>query len=429
VAVRLDIGAGKARVVGWIAWDMQDGHRAEDLSDWPDGSVDEIRASHVLEHIPHVQTAAVLAEWFRAMRPGGTVKIAVPDLDYLTSQYDGEITPLWEGWLLGMKPESFDAHRAVFNDSKLGQLLEAAGFEDVRAWRSDRNDCTILPCSLNIQCSKPTGEPRVDPAPPATTAEALQAAVDRFPYWYHAIELPYGVTTPGMLPIDVGHYRIPDRLDGLTVLDCGTWDGFWAFEAVKRGAKRVLAIDNWSDSLGRDKQHPRFRTFDFARQALGISPAVCDRVRMDVYDADQLPMFDIVFAFGLLYHMRHPLLAIERLRTVCRQTMYVETAILDHYSPYRGGFGHGYPGGQHVMEFYHEDQYGGNPTNWWVPTLRCLVQMLVAGGFEAASAWPLTEDVPKQLSMCRGYAAAYTSTPDELKAWARDHQESTDAQA
>src|ERR1700722_811980 len=63
--------------------------------------------------------------------------------------------------------------------------------------------------------------------------------------WYHVIELGQGTVTPGwfdMRPF-VGHYGLPDRLDGLRVLDVGSWDGFWAFEMERRGAAEVVALD------------------------------------------------------------------------------------------------------------------------------------------------------------------------------------------
>lgn len=126
---------------------------------------------------------------------------------------------------------------------------------------------------------------------------------------------------------------------------------------------------------------------------------------MNVYDvAEQdLGRFDIVFFFGTIYHLRHPLLALDRLSAVCDGDIFVESAILDDYSPYRGGLSHGYSGGQMVMEFYPGNQYGNNHTNWWVPTLHCLGHMLAAAGFHDCRGWKLAEN-PTALSYCRGFA-------------------------
>ena len=108
--------------------------------------------------------------------------------------------------------------------------------------------------------------------------------------------------------------------------------------------------------------------------------------------------------FGTLYHLRYPMLALDRLSAVCDSRILVESAILDDFSPYRGGLGKGYADGQMVMEFYPGKQYGENASNWWVPTLDCLLNMVAAAGFsQDASAWKLVES-PQGLPHCRGFA-------------------------
>ena len=113
--------------------------------------------------------------------------------------------------------------------------------------------------------------------------------------------------------------------------------------------------------------------------------------------------FDVVFCFGLLYHLRYPLMALDGLSAICDGEIFIESAILDDYSPYRGGLGKGYPGGHIVAEFYPGAQYGGNQTNWWAPTLHCLGALVQAAGFPAVQAWKLTDE-PKDVSHCRGFA-------------------------
>jgi tRNA (mo5U34)-methyltransferase len=234
----------------------------------------------------------------------------------------------------------------------------------------------------------------------------IAARIREFPFWYHKIELPGGLTTPGWAPLDAQAYRVPERLDGQRVLDVGAWDGYWTFEALRRGAKEAVAVDDFSDYLGSLTQADRkaWETFDLCREALGHGPAQCRRVEMDVYqvDEDKLGRFDTVFCFGLLYHLRHPLLALDRLSAVCDGEIFIESAILDDFSPYRGGLGKGYDGGQMVMEFYPGSQYGNNATNWWSPTLACLARMVYAAGFQEVRAWKLQER-PDHLSHCRGF--------------------------
>lgn len=238
-------------------------------------------------------------------------------------------------------------------------------------------------------------------------SDALADRVSARPYWYHKIPLPGGIVTPGWAPLSAESYRIPADLTGKRVLDVGAWDGYWTFEALRRGASEVLAIDDFSDFLGslRTDDRTGWENFDLCRDALGYSRAVCDRKEMSVYDVspEKIGMFDVVFFFGTLYHLRHPLLALDKLSSVCKNEIYVESAILDDYSPYRGGIGKGYPNNQMVMEFYPDDQYGNNTTNWWAPTLFCLAHMVRAAGFPESQGWKLTVTPPQELPHCRGF--------------------------
>ena len=189
-----------------------------------------------------------------------------------------------------------------------------------------------------------------------TLTETPQAPL-RTLAWYHRIVLPDGTVTPGWAPIDPAAYPLPENLDGLRVLDVGAWDGYWTFECVQRGASAVVAIDDMSDpiefvSKGRKECARSWETFDLCRNAFGYSADECERVTMSVYDVtpERLGMFDVVLMYGVVYHCRHPLLALERCASVCTQDIRLESAVLDDYSPYQGGAGFGYSGTQMVME-------------------------------------------------------------------------------
>ena len=84
------------------------------------------------------------------------------------------------------------------------------------------------------------------------------------------------------------------------------------------------------------------------------------------------------------------------------EEVFLESAILDDHSAYKGGIGNGYPE-EMVMEFYPKDEYGNNQSNWWAPTLKCLGAMLGSSGFKAVETWKLI-DAPDQISVCRGFA-------------------------
>jgi len=253
--------------------------------------------------------------------------------------------------------------------------------------------------------------------------KTLTQRVADIPYWYHKIELPDGIVTPGWAPIDAAKYGIPDDLTGKRVLDIGAWDGHWTWEALKRGAKEVVAIDDFSDNLGSltPEQRPKWETFDLCREAFGFVRCDVDpkdnqplmywhndknqwvrRIEMSVYDIEQLGRFDVVFFFGTLYHLKHPLKALEIISEICDGEIYIESAICDNFSPYRGGLDKGYPNNDMVTEFYPTDQYGSNKNNWWVPTLQCLGNMVESVGFKGLKAWYLTRK-PQGVAECRGF--------------------------
>jgi tRNA (mo5U34)-methyltransferase len=226
-------------------------------------------------------------------------------------------------------------------------------------------------------------------------------------WWYHRIDIGNGITTPGWMPHMPEAYRLPD-LSGKRVLDVGAWDGYWSFEALKMGASQVVAIENWSDwpqlanILKIDKPFKEWQNFDLCREALGYSEEQCQRHTMSLYDVkpDTFGMFDVIFLFGTLYHMRHPLLALDIVSAVCKSIICIETAICDNYSPYRE---FGYPDKNNVvMEFFPNDEFDGVQTNWWSPTLPCLGRMVEAAGFKDVDVWKFEK--PESKLFARGFA-------------------------
>ncbi len=109
---------------------------------------------------------------------------------------------------------------------------------------------------------------------------------------------------------------IPQDLRGKTILDIGAWDGYFSFEFERRGAKRVLAIDAWN---GRGLEcfllgHEHFNS-------------KVEYLKLDAHDIDRdkLGAFDFVFCAGLLYHLRHPMLVLQKIRSVCTERLILET--------------------------------------------------------------------------------------------------------
>ena len=152
--VRLDLGAGEVSPPGYLPLGRAHGTEIYPLP-YDDASVDEIRASHVLEHFPHTALAEVVAEWVRVLKPGGVLRVAVPDFAKVATGYlEGAAQPT-EGWVMGGQTDDDDFHRSIFDESRLKRLLSDAGLVLLRPWMSGIDDCAGLPISLNLEGSKP----------------------------------------------------------------------------------------------------------------------------------------------------------------------------------------------------------------------------------------------------------------------------------
>lgn len=200
--------------------------------------------------------------------------------------------------------------------------------------------------------------------------------------WFHCIPLPDGSVTPGQ-DVDsaakIAFNRIPEDLTGKTVLDIGAWDGLFSFEAERRGAARVLATDSfaWTGEGWGDK-----RSFQLARELLESRVEDKDLDIMDLSPEAVGGEWDVVFCLGVLYHLRHPLLALEKVASVTREMAIVSTSVdmLSHSRP--------------AAAFYPTTELNGDWTNWWGPNPACVEAMLLDVGFTRVEmvslqmAWP-----------------------------------------
>lgn len=152
--MRLNLGAGDTNIEGFTALDQQQGHEIFPLP-YPDQSVEEIRASHVLEHFPHQQVPSIVKDWTRALKPGGKLRIAVPNFAWIVEQYvNGGQVPV-QGYVMGGQVNGHDYHKAIFDEGSLRQLMAANGLIEIKHWRSEIEDCAALPVSLNLVGIKP----------------------------------------------------------------------------------------------------------------------------------------------------------------------------------------------------------------------------------------------------------------------------------
>lgn len=152
--LRLNLGSGSTPLPGYTNVDRKSGGECFPL-DYADGSVDEIRASHVLEHFSHRQVLEVLKEWVRVLKPGGRLAIAVPDFAEIARQYLAGASLPVEGYVMGGHVDADDHHGALFDEEQLRDLMRAAGLLGIQHWQSSVQDCAALPVSLNLYGFKP----------------------------------------------------------------------------------------------------------------------------------------------------------------------------------------------------------------------------------------------------------------------------------
>ena len=158
--MKLNLGAGEKPLEGFEARDGKNGDVLYPLPD-ADGSVDEIRASHVLEHFPYNQVQAVINDWVRVLKPGGVLKIAVPDFQHIAASYAAGETINVVGYLMGGQTDERDFHKSIFDRPGLELALKNAGLVGIRDWTSELKDCAALPVSLNFVGIKVGVRPKI----------------------------------------------------------------------------------------------------------------------------------------------------------------------------------------------------------------------------------------------------------------------------
>jgi tRNA (mo5U34)-methyltransferase len=216
------------------------------------------------------------------------------------------------------------------------------------------------------------------------TRAQIERRVQELGAWFHNMNLKGVWTAPDHFLGDYPGFKwrtfehaIPADLTGKTVLDIGCNAGFYSIEMKRRGAERVVGIDFDDDYL------------EQARFASEVSGMDIEFQKLSVYDVPRLgEKFDVVVFMGVLYHLRHPLLALDLIhehvakdlllfQSMQRGSKEVENVQQDYDFWQADHFdGPGYP----KMHFI-EHRYSGDPTNWWVPNRACTEAMLRSAGF------------------------------------------------
>ena len=226
----------------------------------------------------------------------------------------------------------------------------------------------------------------------------IEARVEALGPWFQNIDLGGVKTAPTHFLGDYPTVKwrrfanaIASDLSGRTVLDIGCNAGFYSMEMKRRGASRVLGIDLDEDYLSQAR---------FAAELNGLD---IEYRRLSVYDVGAIgERFDIVLFAGVLYHLRHPLLALDLIRE------HVARDLLVFQSMLRGSseavqveadydFWEEEPFNLSSFPRLHfiEHRYAGDPTNWWVPNRACVEAMLRSAGFE------ISDHPEEEVYICR----------------------------
>jgi tRNA (mo5U34)-methyltransferase len=214
---------------------------------------------------------------------------------------------------------------------------------------------------------------------------ALRVRIDALGPWFHNLDLNGIQTAPDH---NLGDYprekfrrfaaSLPGDLSGRSVLDIGCNAGFYSIEMKRRGARRVIGIDSDERYLAQ------------ARLAAEVCEVEIEFRLLSVYDLALLrERFDVVLFMGVLYHLRHPLLALDLIHDhVAGDLMIFQSmqrgarsvaAVDANYDFFETGH---FDAGDYPKLHFIEHRYANDPTNWWVPNRACAEAMLRSSGFE-----------------------------------------------
>jgi tRNA (mo5U34)-methyltransferase len=215
--------------------------------------------------------------------------------------------------------------------------------------------------------------------------EQIQEKVQQLGKWFHNMDLLGVKTAPDHFLGDYPAVKfkrfahaIPQDLHGKTILDIGCNAGFYSIEMKRRGADRVVGIDSDEQYLAQAR---------YAAEVLGVE---IEFRNLSVYDIGALgEKFDIVIFMGVLYHLRHPLLALDLLYehvvkdTLIFQSMQRGSTDVEPLKPdYDFWETELFEKLTFPQLYFIEKWYANDPTNWWIPNRACMEAMLRSAGFE-----------------------------------------------
>jgi tRNA (mo5U34)-methyltransferase len=216
------------------------------------------------------------------------------------------------------------------------------------------------------------------------SAEQIRKRVDELGPWFHNLDLGGVRTAPSHFLGDYPSVKwrrfanaVPASLAGKTVLDIGCNAGFYSMEMKRRGAERVLGLDTSDEYLAQA---------EFAAEINGLD---IEFRKLSIYEIGSLgERFDLVIFMGVLYHLRHPLLALDLIyENVARDMLLFQSMLRgsDEVIPldldYDFSVVEPFESAAFPKMHFVEQRYCNDPTNWWIPNRACVEAMLRSAGF------------------------------------------------
>ena len=201
------------------------------------------------------------------------------------------------------------------------------------------------------------------------TDEGFQALLDERGFWFHCFEFHNNCTTRGRDPSEkkLQALQLP-QLNGKSVIDIGSFDGYFAFQAEALGARHVTACDhlacNWQNTTAPGN-------FDLVREICSSRLVAAD-VPVEQISPTTVGEFDVSLFLGVLYHAPDMVEYLRRVKSITKELVVIETLV----------------DGLHIPEpcatFYPGDSLNGDGSNWWGPNISCVLGMLEKVGFRDA---------------------------------------------
>ena len=216
----------------------------------------------------------------------------------------------------------------------------------------------------------------------AADREVLARRIGELGEWFHNLDLNGVPTAPNHFLGDFPNVKwkqiagaIPQDLSGASVLDIGCNGGFYSLELKKRGAERVLGIDVDDRYLSQAR---------FAAQTLGLE---IEFEKLSVYEVDSIPgQFDYVLFMGVLYHLRYPLYALDKVSQKIKGKLLFQTMVRGSQQACRWEQNYHF-WNKEIFEdwdfpcaYFIEHSYANDPTNWWIPNRGAAEAMLRSAG-------------------------------------------------